>query len=332
MLLPGEDPENIARAAAVLTAGGLVGFPTETVYGLGADARNPSAVARIYAAKQRPVGHPVIVHLAHAGWLELWTRQVTEAARVLAARFWPGPLTLILPRAAHVPDIVTGGQDSVGLRVPAHPVAAALLARFGAGIAAPSANRHGRVSPTTAAHVAAELGAAVDILLDGGPCPIGLESTIVDLTGARPRLLRPGSISRDALADALGTLPEAPDAASPRAPGMLASHYAPATPVELVPAGALLPRLRIDATGSRQLAVLARRACPADVEVACWRALPAAAPDYARVLYACLREADASGAARIIVEHPPTEPEWTAVWDRLRRAAAPETVPGSPGP
>uniref|UniRef100_UPI002FDD1BFD L-threonylcarbamoyladenylate synthase n=1 Tax=Pelomicrobium sp. TaxID=2815319 RepID=UPI002FDD1BFD len=209
----------IAKAVDILRAGGLVAFPTETVYGLGADARNPEAVGKIFAAKGRPQHHPVIVHLAEAAQLEAWAVDIPDGARRLAERFWPGPLTLILRRGPGVPDAVTGGQDTVGLRVPAHPVAQALLQAFGGGIAAPSANRFGRLSPTTAQHVEAELDGAVDLILDGGACPVGIESTIVDCAGERPTLLRPGHIGREVLEEALGVRVEAPGPGAPRAPG-----------------------------------------------------------------------------------------------------------------
>ena len=231
----------IARAAAILRAGGLVAFPTETVYGLGADASNAQAVAKIFAAKGRPQDHPLIVHLAGVDWLPQWAREIPPAAHKLAAAFWPGPLTLILKRAAGVPDCVTGGQDSVGLRIPGHPVALELLRAFAgeeggrrfSGIAAPSANKFGRISPTSAEHVRAELGASVDAVLDGGECEVGIESTIVDLSRGRAVLLRPGQLTAAQIAAVLGWEVEAPDAAAPRAPGALASHYAPRTPIRV---------------------------------------------------------------------------------------------------
>ena len=232
-------PAAIARAADRLRAGMLVAFPTETVYGLGADAGNPEAVRRIFAAKGRPADHPVIVHLHDAAQMADWARAVPEAAQKLAAAFWPGPLTLILPRASHVADVVTGGQDSVGLRVPSHPVARALLAAFGGGIAAPSANRFGRISPTTAQHVADDLGDAVAMILDGGACAVGIESTIVAFTGDQPVLLRPGGIGVAALSRALGRPLARRRCGAPRASGTLASHYAPRTPATLVAADML---------------------------------------------------------------------------------------------
>ncbi|HEY5290991.1 MAG TPA: L-threonylcarbamoyladenylate synthase, partial [Burkholderiales bacterium] len=244
-------PAEIRRAAAILRAGGLVAFPTETVYGLGADASNPAAVAKIFAAKGRPQDHPVIVHLGSIELLPLWAGEIPAAAHKLAAAFWPGPLTLILKRAAGVSDCVTGGQDTVGLRIPGHPVALELLQAFAgaeggrafSGIAAPSANRFGRISPTTAAHVRAELGAAVEWVLDGGECGVGIESTIVDLSRGRAVLLRPGQITPAQIAAVLGDEVAQPDAAAPRVPGAQGSHYAPRTPLHLVAAAELPAKL-----------------------------------------------------------------------------------------
>lgn len=315
---------DIARAVALLRAGRLVAFPTETVYGLGADASSASAVARIFAAKGRPADHPVIVHLADAGQLPRWARSVPEAARRLAAAFWPGPLTLILPRAAGVADVVTGGQDSVGIRVPAHPVAQALLRAFGGGIAAPSANRFGRISPTRAEHVRAELGDAVDLVLEGEAPAVGIESAIVDLSGARPALLRPGMLGAAAIEAVLGEPLAAPGADAPRASGTLAAHYAPRTPLALLEPAALDAAL---AGATDRVAVLARRAAPAGARVFAWLEAPGDPGGYARDLYASLRALDASGAVRILVEALPDAPAWAAVRDRLARAAAGTAVP-----
>ena len=227
---------DLARAVEILRRGGLVAFPTETVYGLGADASNAEAVARLYAVKRRPADHPVIVHFAGAAAAFEWAREVPAAARVLAQRFWPGPLTLILARSDPAKDFVTGGQDNVGLRVPSHPVARRLLAAFGAGIAAPSANRFGGVSPTTAAHVRADLGADVELVLEGGEAEVGIESTIVDCSGAAPVLLRPGHLSKEALESALGMPVLEKQDGAPRHAGGLERHYAPRTPAKLVAA------------------------------------------------------------------------------------------------
>ena len=307
----------IEHAAAALRAGAVVGFPTETVYGLGADAANVAAVQRIYALKGRPPGHPLIVHLASAGELGHWAAHVPPAAQRLAARFWPGPLTLVLPRAPHVADAVTGGQASVALRVPAHPVARALLAAFGGAIAAPSANRYGRVSPTTAAHVREEFGDAVPIVLDGGECELGLESTIVScLDGLL--LLRPGAIALPELEAAAG-LPvrRAARGEGPRAPGTTQAHYAPRTPLKLVPAGALP-----GAAAGADVAVLARGAAPHGFRGRLWIEAGDDAGRYGHALYANLRRLDQAAAAAILVEAVPGDVAWEAVRDRLGRAAA----------
>ena len=313
-----QQERELDRAAALLRAGRLVAFPTETVYGLGADASNPEAVARIFAAKDRPADHPLIVHLAAAEQVDEWTGEFPAKARALAAAFWPGPLTLVLEKAEGVPDAVTGGQDTVGLRVPSHPVAHALLRRFGGGVAAPSANRHGRVSPTRAQHVRDELGDRVDLVLDGGECEVGLESTIVGCQGEEVTLLRPGRITRRDLEQVVGRV-QWPAAQAPRVPGSLQSHYAPSTPVELADAAAIDGQVR--QPGAPRLAVLARRPPPPGGKVLAWRTVPADARGYGRALYATLRELDALGAARIVVETVPEGDDWAAVADRLTRAA-----------
>jgi L-threonylcarbamoyladenylate synthase len=313
-------PAAIAAAAAQLAAGELVAFPTETVYGLGADAANAEAVRRIFAVKGRPADHPVIVHLGSPDALGAWARSVPAGARALAAALWPGPLTLILPRAAHVTDAVTGGQDTVGLRVPSHPVARELLMAFGGGIAAPSANRFGRISPTTAAHVAEDLGASVASILDGGPCALGIESTIVAFTGDAPMLLRPGGIAIDTLARILGAPPRMPDATAPRAPGTLASHYAPRTLAMQVAPDLLLAEIAQLGARDERIAVLARtRPRPADFADV-WIAAPADAAAYAHDLYANLRALDAADADVIVIEAVPGDAQWLAVRDRISRA------------
>ena len=314
---------SIALAAEHLRDGELVAFPTETVYGLGADAGNADAVHRIFAAKGRPSDHPVIVHLADVAEVDRWAREFPEGARRLAAAFWPGPLTLIVPRAAHVADAVTGGQDSVGLRMPSHPVARQLLAAFtalgGSGIAAPSANRFGHISPTTAQHVADDLGDAVAMILDGGACDVGIESTIVAFTGREPVLLRPGGVSVEDLVRVLGKAPRAPDARAPRASGTLASHYAPHAPARLVAPAELLQALRRHTANGDRIAVLARTVDrPSDFSGA-WIAAPLAAPGYAHDLYANLRALDASGITAILIEWVPKDDAWLAVRDRLTR-------------
>ena len=317
--------DEIRRAAQILRAGGLVAFPTETVYGLGADAANPEAVARLYRVKGRPAGHPVIVHFASSEEAFAWARQVPPAAQKLAARFWPGPLTLILKRAKHVGDFVTGGEDAVGLRVPSHPVVQTLLAAFAgeeagrrySGIAAPSANRFGHVSPTTAAHVRADLGTDVDLILEGGPSEVGIESTIVDLSRGAPVLLRPGRITAFELAEALGVSVSERRAGAPRHSGGLARHYAPKTPARLVAVHALDAEI---ARARGRVAVLAFSR--PDERAWTWRRMPGEPHAYAQGLYAALRELDAAGCDEILVEAPPESPEWAAVRDRLQRAAS----------
>jgi L-threonylcarbamoyladenylate synthase len=330
---------DIADAVAVLRRGGLVAFPTETVYGLGADAANPAAVARIFAVKGRPRNHPLIVHLGEATAIKAWAAEVPPDAWTLAEAFWPGPLTLILPRASHVPDAVTGGVATVGLRVPAQPLALELLDAFGGGIAAPSANRFGRVSPTTAAHVRADLGVDVDLVLDGGPCAVGVESTIVDLSRGVPRVLRFGGIGVEALAEVLGHPVDARVAtggsgnnrtvetvhgqvSAPPAPGTLPSHYAPEATVEVVAADSVAERARALLAEDRRVGVLAPRrivGLPHGIDAL----PPAGGPQaYAQCLYQRLREADRRGLDVLLAVPPPETGIGAAVADRLRRAAS----------
>lgn len=315
--------QQVERAVALLRAGELVALPTETVYGLGADALNPEAVARIFAAKGRPADHPLIVHIADAAQLTTWAARVPKEAVALARAFWPGPLTLILPRSEEVPDLVTGGQPTVGLRVPNHPLALALLRAFGSGIAAPSANRFGRISPTTAEHVRADLGERVPLVLDGGACTVGIESTILDLSGPQAVILRPGGISAAAIAEVIGRRPMGREELSvpavvPRVSGALAAHYAPRTAMRLVP-GEQLQR-EIERAARLRVAVLARRAA-FDFFVGAWHEAPRDAESYAHDLYASLRTLDQTGADLILVETPPDDDRWRAVADRLGRAA-----------
>lgn len=305
----------VRRAAEILKRGGLVAFPTETVYGLGADASSKEAVARLYAAKRRPVDHPVIVHFADAETAFTWAREVPQGARKLAVRFWPGPLTLILKKSAKARDFVTGGQDTVGLRVPAHPVAQELLRAFGGGIAAPSANRFGQVSPTTAAHVREDLGADAELVLDGGPSEVGIESTIVDFSCAQPVLLRPGRISAAELEAVLDTRVLAKQPDSPRHSGGLARHYAPRTAARLVPTHELDQEI---ARLGAKLAVLAFSR--PDERVDYWLRMPREPNAYAQKLYAALRELDSTQCEMILIEAPPEAPEWAGVRDRLERA------------
>lgn len=321
MALYGNTPEEIGCAAGVLRGGGLAAFPTETVYGLGADAGNERAVAKIFTAKGRPADHPLIVHLAAVDEIERWARAIPDSAWQLAERFWPGPLTLILKRAPGVLDAVTGGQDTIGLRVPNHPVALALLKAFGGGIAAPSANRFGRVSPTSAAHVIAEFGDALDCVIDGGSCTVGLESTILDLSGEYPRVLRPGAVMPDVLTRILGESLSMGAGDSPRVPGCLASHYAPDTPLRLMAMAHIEAATQSFVNLGQSVAVLSMHP-PATNQVGCrWLMMPTSPSLYGQVLYARLREIDTWGSRCVLVELPPAIMEWEAVRDRLQRAA-----------
>ncbi|MEB2318897.1 MAG: L-threonylcarbamoyladenylate synthase [Pseudomonadota bacterium] len=321
LVLPADD-EGIARAIEALRAGLPVAFPTETVYGLGADAANAAAVAAIYRIKRRPRDHPLIVHVADADALGFWA-ETGGRARALVEAFWPGPLTLILPRRAQAPAHACAGQPTIGLRCPSHPVAKSLLAGFaaggGQGVAAPSANRFGKVSPTRAEHVLADLDGDVPLILDGGDAEIGLESTIVDLSAGRPRLLRPGAITGSALAEALGEPIGGAEPAAPRVPGSLAAHYAPGTPVELVDASQLADRIADLRRLGRRLAVWSREPQLAGgVE---WLAAPADPRDYGRMLYDGLRRLDRLGVDRLLIETVPAGEAWDAIRDRLGRAA-----------
>ena len=316
----------IRAAALKLEAGELVAFPTETVYGLGADAENPQAVAAIYAAKGRPSNHPVIVHLAPDADIGYWSDSIPTEARKLIDAFWPGPLTLILKRAAHVPATVSGGQDSIGLRCPSHPVAQALLRTFKGGkggVAAPSANKFGHVSPTTAQHVRDEFGTEIECVLDGGQSEVGIESTILDLSRMAthgPVLLRPGRISAARIAEVIGISPKMPDAGAPRASGTLDAHYAPHTPVALVDSERLQGVTQQLSTAQRRFALLTvgKRALSGAIAQC---ELPATPEGYAHDLYAALRSMDTTGADVIVVEAPPKNDLWQGVNDRLRRAA-----------
>jgi L-threonylcarbamoyladenylate synthase len=322
----------ITQAAQILEQGGLVAFPTETVYGLGADAESPAAIAMIYATKGRPANHPVIVHLSPEADLHYWVKQLPHEAEKLITAFWPGPLTLILKRANHIPDIVSGGQDSIGLRCPSHLVAQALLRAFKngqGGIAAPSANKFGRVSPTTAQHVRDEFpdelkAGQISMVLEGGQSQVGIESTILDLsrlTTHGPVLLRPGHISIDQLTAALGTTPTTPtdDATTPRASGTLEAHYAPHTPVVLVPSQKLQSVLHRLQAAYKKVALLHYR--PPTNAAIISICLSCHANQYAHELYNSLRKLDNQHADVIIVEMPPTTSEWQGINDRLRRAA-----------
>lgn len=319
----------LERAVAILQGGGLVSFPTETVYGLGADAENVEATQKIFSAKGRPADHPLIVHLASLDQIDGWAREIPADARRLAERFWPGPLTLILRRGPRSLDVVTGGLDTVGLRVPGHPVALELLRRFGGGIAAPSANRFGRVSPTRAVHVREELGDRVDLILDGGDCSVGLESTIVDASGATPSILRPGAVTAEQLAEELGRPLVAPAEDAPRAPGRMASHYAPEAVVELVERGGMIERLPQVLAVRRRVAVIAPSIPPNIPAFDEWLkrgrvVFVESSPDLevlARSLYELLREIDRLGCDGALVELPTDAGLGAAIIDRLRKAA-----------
>jgi len=374
---PEVTPEEIERAVEVLKSGGLVAFPTETVYGLGGDAENPLAVARIFTAKGRPSTHPVIVHISGMDAISGWAVDLPDAAHTLARAFWPGPLTLVLKRGPRADDAITGGQQTVALRSPSHPVARELLRAFGGGIAAPSANRFGHISPTQAEHVREELGSQVDLILDGGACEVGIESTIVDLSRGEPVILRPGRVSAEDIAKALDVerVPihgaAAPEASAergaatgndplseatgepaiesagapanppvraagarrkvanarsdaPRTPGSHASHYAPRAAMKVMPRREFTDEL--SRHRGQRIAVLALEISVPRVPAGATRVLPASAALYARDLYAKLRELDNLGADLILVEAPPATASWTAVRDRLARAAHPHAI------
>lgn len=328
MILDGRQQSSVAQAARLLAAGGLVAFPTETVYGLGADADDEQAVAGIFAAKGRPSDHPLIVHVADAAAVPHFAAQIPPVAQRLMQAFWPGPLTLILPRKPGVAAAAAGGQDSVGVRCPAHPVAHALLVACAAlqppvlGLAGPSANRFGRVSPTTAQHVASEFDEDLPVL-DGGATRVGIESAIVDCTRGVPVLLRPGTLTRSQIEAAGGErlwLPDELPGAAPRASGTLESHYAPNARVRLMDAKSLQTALDVLGPDAAGVAVYART--PVRTRAPHYRRMPDDAAETARQLFAVLRDFDAAGVKLIWVEAPPDTPEWDGVRDRLRRAAA----------
>lgn len=312
---------SVERAAEELAAGRLVAFPTETVYGLGADASNPDAVARIYQLKGRPPDHPLIVHVRNAEVARRWAHW-TDLAERLATAFWPGPLTIIVNRLDSACAAACGGQATIGLRAPAHPVSIALLEAFerhgGSGIAAPSANRFGRVSPTRASHVIDDLGDEAPFVIDGGECAVGLESTIVDLSRARPALLRPGGLAAPDIERVLGCVLLAPDAQAPRVSGSLAAHYAPRTVLELIDRAAIDGRLASLAAAGLSAAVWSHER-PRGVHQL-WRAASQDPRIFGHELYAALRDLDAAGVRRILVERPPPGEAWLAISDRLARA------------
>jgi L-threonylcarbamoyladenylate synthase len=311
----------IETAVQALRDGELVAFPTETVYGLGANAQNPAAVRKIFEAKGRPTNHPVIVHLDSPRFLHRWVSEVPEMASRLAERFWPGPLTMVMPRALNVHDVVTGGQDTVAIRVPSHPMAQQLLTAFGGGIAAPSANRYGRLSPTRAEHVREELGDTVKVILDGGECQIGLESTIVTFEGPAVRLLRPGAVTAAQIRQVVGEPLIGANLESPRVPGGTLSHYAPTTPMTIVPAGEIDAHAASLSEGGRRVAVLAQRLPLRAHKYVTWINAGRRPEQYGHDLYANLRTLDKAGCQQILVQDVPEGEQWEAIRDRLMRAA-----------
>jgi len=327
-MIVASSPETIARAAAIIRAGGLVGMPTETVYGLAGNALDPASIARIYAAKGRPAHNPLIAHVADAAQAQTLAAEWPEMARALAATFWPGPLTLVVRRKAIVPTELTAGLDTFGVRVPDHPVALALIRAAGVPLAAPSANRFTEVSPVTAAQVARGLGSAVDMILDAGHTRVGIESTVVDVSGGRPVLLRPGMITQQEIEAIVGPVSRhrggGRDDAARRSPGMIARHYAPRARVELVAMG----RMHTAIAAAREAAdtvvlgcLLHSEAVPAGL--AFGRRLPDSPEGYANALYDALHDADAAGCTLLLVEDLPDDAAWEALRDRLTRAAHP---------
>jgi L-threonylcarbamoyladenylate synthase len=321
MKLNAADAELLSRAVQALRDGELVGIPTETVYGLAADARNSDAVRKIFALKGRPADHPLIVHIADANQLSEWAIDIPDYAYALADAFWPGPLTLILHKHDDVPDVVTGGQSTIGLRCPAQPFTLTLLQQFGGGVAAPSANKFGHISPTSAQHVRDEFGDELPIVIDGGECEVGIESTIIDCTVTPPRVLRPGMISAAEIADALGSeIAVGANQQSPRASGLLEKHYAPRAVCRVLTSAELARELSaIHIERLSKLRVLSLNTLPWNAQGI---ALSNDSADYAHDLYAALRELDAQHPSLILIEQPPLTAEWEAIHDRLKRAAA----------
>ena len=311
---------DITQAVQILRAGGLVAFPTETVYGLGADATNPAAIAKIFAAKGRPATNPLIVHIADIATAKKFAATWPNAAQLLAEKFWPGPLTLVLPKSPAIVDSVTAGKNTVGLRIPNHPLAIELLKAFGGPLAAPSANRSNRISPTTAQHVRDELGSAVDFILDGGPCTVGIESTVLDLTTSPPMILRPGAITQQEIQQLIGSVPLFSGQTSPdspaSSPGQQPVHYSPrATAYRFERSDT--SRLKQAKERLKNTVILTISPQPGDLQ------MPGNPADYARVLYATLREIDTHLIDSILIEMPPDTPEWHAIRDRLIRATRP---------
>ena len=315
-------PLELATAVQALRDGELVAFPTETVYGLGAHAAYPAALRRVFELKGRPTTHPLIVHIDNPRYLTRWAREVPEAAQKLSERFWPGPLTLVLPRAENVHRLVTGGQDTVAVRVPSHPMAQQLLTAFGGGIAAPSANRYGHLSPTRAEHVREEFGAAVRVILDGGDCRLGLESTIVACLDGKVQLLRPGALTLSELERVVGEVITETSAQAPRVPGSSGAHYAPTTPLSVVSSGELEELVASLTQSGQRIGVLALHPPLRTYRLTTWINGGQRPENYAHDLYAHLRALDKAGCARILVQEVPADERWDAAYDRLHHAAA----------
>lgn len=313
----------VKEAAELLANGRLVAFPTETVYGLGADASNDEALENLFKVKGRPTKHPVIVHLAEHEQVGDWCAELPDAAIVLGKLFWPGPMTLVLKKAEHVHDMITGGQDTVAIRIPSHPMAQELLREFGKGIAAPSANKFGRLSPTSAEDVKAELGDEIAMILDGGPCQVGIESTIIDVSGAVPRILRPGIIQTESIYVALHEVslevPESAKGDAPRVPGSMTAHYSPTTPLRLVPSDNFIKDVEQLEREGQEVAVLSFQNAPLLQKR--WITSSRFPAHYAHTLYKNLRKLDSLGSDLIVVEQPPKESDWEGINDRLLRAA-----------
>ncbi len=316
------DPTNIEHAVSLLKQGGLVAFPTETVYGLGADASNPDAVKKIFSAKRRPSSHPLIVHIGHFDQLHKWAQNIPDSAIQLVDSFWPGPLAIILQKQAWVPSVVTGGQDTLALRMPNNPVALALLKQFSGGLAAPSANRFNHISPTLASHVQTELGDSVDLILDGGACQVGLESTIIDCSSREIKLLRPGHILPEHIEAVLHRPVSTAQESKIRAPGMLELHYAPTTPAFLCPLEDIEDRIDHLVKQNKSIGMLAREFQADHSAVKAIINMPVEAVPYAHDLYAQLRQLDIMPLDIIVIEQPPQHSAWAAVNDRLLKATA----------
>ncbi len=316
-------PQNITEALRILKAGGLVAFPTETVYGLGADAANPQAVSKIFATKGRPANHPLIVHIGHVDQLEQWAESIPDNAYQLIDSFWPGPLAIILKKQPWVSDVVTGGQDTIAIRMPGNPVALDLLTQFNGGIAAPSANRFNHISPTLASHVQSEFGDSVEMIIDGGPCQVGLESTIIDVSSNNIKMLRPGHIQQQQIEHVLhNTVNQGTTDSTRRAPGMLELHYAPETPAALCPTIILDQYIEQYINAGKKMGVLVRHAQLDSHPNLHSIIMPEDPVKFGHDMYACLRQLDELQLDLILIEQLPDEPKWVAVNDRLLKATA----------